>query len=167
MAANARASRPAGARSDIESLLSYRLLVVANLLSRSQLLRFGPVAAISLAEWRTLVLVNTFGPLSVKSLARHAGLDFGQTSRLVSRMFDGGLIEKQRGDDARSVILSLTASGRALHRRLWNVAMRCNDDFLHSLSESSRKGLLAALDTLTAVAKASLKSRRRSASPRS
>jgi len=167
MATSARASRPTGSKSGIESLLSYRLLVVANLLSRSQLLSFGPVAAISLAEWRTLVLVNTFGPLSVKSLARHAGLDFGQTSRLVSRMFDGGLIEKERGEDARSVILSLTAPGRALHRRLWGVAMRCNDDFLLSLSNSSRKGLLTALDTLTAVAKASLKSRRSSRSSRS
>lgn len=161
MASRARAAGTGRNTHDIENLLSYRLLVVANLLSRSQLVRFGPVSAISLAEWRTLALVTNFGPLSVKSLARHAGLDFGQTSRLVSRMCDSGLIEKQRGDDARSVILSVTASGRALHRRLWSVAMRCNDDFLKSLSAASRKGLLEALDTLSAAAKASLKGRHR------
>ena len=45
----------------------------ASLLSRAQLARFGDVAEISLAEWRTLVLVGTFGPLSVKELAKRAG----------------------------------------------------------------------------------------------
>ncbi|MBM3519003.1 MAG: MarR family transcriptional regulator [Alphaproteobacteria bacterium] len=160
MASNARTEGSGRNARDIENLLSYRLLVVANLLSRSQLMRFGPMSAISLAEWRTLALVTSFGPLSVKSLARYANLDLGQTSRLVSRMCDIGLIEKQRGDDARSVILSVTASGRALHRRLWRVAMRCNNGFLNSLSSSSRRGLLEALDTLTAAAKATLKGRR-------
>lgn len=81
-------------------------------------------------------------------------------------MCDNGLIEKQRGDDARNVILSVTASGRALHRRLWSVAMRCNDDFLSTLNASSRKGLLNALNTLTAAAKASLKGQRRPAPAR-
>jgi len=140
----------------IAELLSYRLLVVSALLSRSQLMRFEPVSDISHAEWRTLALVGNFGPLSVKSLSRHAGLDFGQTSRLVSRMFEHGYIEKSRAEDGRSVILSLTATGRALHRQLWAIAMRCNDEFLASLSTAARKGLLEALDTLAAKARASL-----------
>lgn len=143
-------------RADITRLLSYRLTMVAALLSRAQLARFGDVADISLAEWRTLVLVGTFGPLTVKELAKRAGLDLGQTSRLVTRMADAGLIAKARADDARSVILSLTAQGQSLRRELWAVAMRCNDDFLRGLPEPDRRGLLKALDLLAAAAKASL-----------
>lgn len=157
MPSASRTARGSQKKSDIASLLSYRLLVVSSLLSRSQLRQFGSISGISLAEWRTLALVGNFGPLAVKGLSRHAGLDFGQTSRLVSRMFENGLIGKKRGDDGRSITLSLTPAGRALHRRLWTVAMRCNDEFLASLSSASRKGLLDALDTLTAKAKETLR----------
>jgi DNA-binding MarR family transcriptional regulator len=149
-------------KTGIESLLSYRLSVVSNLLSRSQLVQFESVAPISQPEWRMLVLVNSYGPLSVKALSRRAGLDFGQTSRLVSRMCESGLVAKERSDDARSVNLSLTTEGRALHRRLWTVAMKCNDLFLKSLNVAERKALTSALDTLTHKARASLDARRRS-----
>lgn len=152
----ARAPRRRADRNDISSLLSYRLVVVSSLLTRSQLARFASVSNISLSEWRTLALVGSFGPLSVKSLSRHAGLDFGQTSRLVSAMFASGLVAKARGEDGRSVTLSLTPEGRALRNRLWAVAMRCNEEFLDSLSPASRSGLMDALDTLTATARARL-----------
>jgi DNA-binding MarR family transcriptional regulator len=143
-------------KDDLVNLLSYRLSVVANLMSRSQLMRFAPIAGVSLPEWRVLVLVNSYGPLSVKSLSRRAGLDFGQTSRLVSRMADGGFIVKRPTDDARSVDLLLTAQGKALHRRLWKVAMQSNTDFLANLSTEERKVLLSALDKLTSKAKSSM-----------
>lgn len=151
-----RSVRSAPEKVDLANLLSYRLSIVANQLSRSQLMRFASISEISLPEWRILVLVNNFGPLSVKSLSRHAGLDFGQTSRIVSRMSENELIRKDRTDDARSVNLALTTKGRALHRRLWTVAMQCNSDFLESLSKSERDVLMAALDTLSGKAKASI-----------
>ena len=157
MASRKTARRPVRSdRASIADLLSYRLVVVSTLLTRSQLKEFASVSSISLSEWRTLALVGSFGPLSVKSLSRHAGLDFGQTSRLVSAMSASGLIEKSRAEDGRSVTLSLTASGRALRRRLWAVAMRCNEEFLASLSPASRRGLIDALDTLTKKARAAL-----------
>jgi DNA-binding MarR family transcriptional regulator len=145
-----------GAAADPGDLLSYRLSVVSNLLSRSQLSGFAAVADISLPEWRVLVLVQNYGPLSVKSLARHAGLDFGQASRLVSRMCEAGLVLKHATDDARSVDLLLTARGRAMQQRLWKVAMRCNDEFLASLSAAEKQVLFKALDTLAGKAKSAL-----------
>ena len=157
MAFRKAARRPGpNERAGISDLLSYRLVVVSTLLTRSQLKEFASVSDISLSEWRTLALVGSFGPLSVKSLSRHAGLDFGQTSRLVSTMCESGLIEKSRAEDGRSVMLSLTAAGRALRRRLWAVAMRCNEEFLASLSPASRRGLMDALDTLTKKARTAL-----------
>ncbi|CAN5752066.1 hypothetical protein BH09PSE5_BH09PSE5_04950 [soil metagenome] len=150
-------------KSDLANLLSYRLSIASNLLSRSQSLRFEAVSDISLPEWRVLVLVNDYGPLPVKSLSRHAGLDFGQASRLVSRMCEAGLVSKEKTDDARSVNLSLTTAGRALHRKLWKLAMACNDDFLASLKKDERTVLLKALDSLATTARESIdKSRKRS-----
>lgn len=151
-----RAKRHDPARADLAALLSYRLSIVANLLSRSQFERFRLVHDISLPEWRVLVLVNTCGPLTVKSLSRHAGQDFGQTSRLVSRMAQAGWVAKDSTDDGRSVMLSLTPAGRALHRKLWTVAMRCNAEFMESLSAPQQRALLGALDTLARRAREAL-----------
>ena len=144
-----RVVRSDPSKADLDNLLSYRLSVVSNLLSRNLLMRFEAISDISLPEWRILVLVNTYGPLSVKSLARHAGLDFGQASRVVGRMCLDGLIAKEKTADARSVNLSLTAEGFALHSKLWRAARQCNGEFLASLSDAERTTLIAALDTLT------------------
>ncbi|MGE0807176.1 MAG: MarR family winged helix-turn-helix transcriptional regulator [Burkholderiaceae bacterium] len=153
MASTSRVVRIDPSQADLDHLLSYRLSVVSNLLSRSLLKRLESAAEITLPEWRVLVLVNTYGPLSVKALSRHAGLDFGQASRLVSRMCESDLIVKKPTDDARSVDLQLTAQGRALHRKLWTIAMRSNDQFLASLNQAERKLLYGALDTLAAAAR--------------
>jgi len=68
------------------------------------------------------------------------------------------------------VILSLTAAGRALHRKLWTVAMRCNAEFMDSLAPAQRRALLGALDTLARCAREALDSepprRSRAARPR-
>lgn len=140
-------------KADLAHLLSYRLSVVSNLLSRSLVRRFQSISEISLPEWRMLVLVSVYAPVTVKSLSRHAGLDFGQTSRLVTRMCEMGRMIKTPGEDARSVELSLTTQGRALHRKLWAVAMECNDSYLHGLSAAQQELLFGALDTLAAAAR--------------
>jgi DNA-binding MarR family transcriptional regulator len=148
-------------KADLAQLLSHRLAVVANLLSRSQVMRFEAVSDISLPEWRVLVLVNNQGPLPVKQLAEEAGLDFGQASRLVSRMCENGMIVKDKTDDARSVLLSLTAAGKALHRKLWKVATQTNQDFLETLGQKEPTVLLKALDSLSDAAEESIKRSRR------
>lgn len=154
MASTSRAARIDPGQADLDQLLSHRLSMVSNLLSRSLLERFEPAAGITLPEWRVLALVNTHGPLSVKALSQHAGLDFGQASRLASRLCDGGLIVKKPTGDARSVDLQLTAQGRALHRKLWTIAARSNDQWLASLSEAQRRVLFDALDTLAQAVRA-------------
>lgn len=139
--------------SGLDQLLSYRLSVVSNLLSRSQALRVGSNGGLSQHEWRLLVLIDSYGPLPVKALSRHAGLDFGQASRIVSRICEAGLVDKRKTTDGRSVELALTASGAALHRKLWSLAMRCNEEFLSVLSQTQREVLMDALDLLAQAAR--------------
>ncbi len=140
----------------LHQLLSYRLSVVSSLLSRAQLKRFGPVSDLTGPEWRVLVLVHTYAPLSVKALSKHAGIDFGQTSRLVSRMCELGHVVKTPTDDGRQVNLLLTPSGKALHRKLWSAAMACNNTFLSVLTEAQKEALFTGLDALAGAVKADL-----------
>jgi DNA-binding MarR family transcriptional regulator len=143
----------AASTGDLDDLLTYRLSVIAGLLSRRQFAEFAAVAEISQMEWRALVLVASRGPITVKSLARHLAADFGQTSKLASRLCDAGLVVKQPVEDARSVSLALTPAGRALHRRLWPVAMRCNQRFLDALGKAQQRALIRALDALAEAAR--------------
>ena len=143
----------------LANLLSYRLSVVSTLLSRTLLRRLNAISDISLPEWRVLVLVSSYQPLTVKILAMHAGLDLGQASRLVRRMCESNYVVKTPTDDARRVSLSLTGQGRALHRKLWDVAMSCNDGYLAALSTVQRNALFGALEALTTAAKADLAGR--------
>jgi DNA-binding MarR family transcriptional regulator len=143
---------------DLHGLLSYRLSVVANLLSRTQMQRLGPASGLLQHEWRALVLVNSYGPLPLSKLARHAGLDLGQTSRIVAKLVDAGYIARNPGADARSSDLVLTPAGRALHRKLWRIAMQCNDELLAALTPRQHEVLLSVLDTLAGAAQAALDS---------
>lgn len=141
----------------INELLSYRLSVIGNLISHTLAARFAPVTDLSLLEWRTITLLNAYGPLTLKALARHAALDFGYTSRLVTRLNARGLVAKNSGSDARSVDLSLTTAGQALHKRLWNIAMECNNHLLELLKPADRAVLLKSLDILEAASQSALR----------
>lgn len=141
----------------INELLSYRLSVIGNLISHTLAARFAPVTDLSLLEWRAITLLNSYGPLTVKELARHAALDFGYTSRLVTRLNARGLVSKNSGSDARSVDLSLTTAGHALHKRLWNIAMECNSQLLELLKPADRAVLLNSLDILEAASQSALR----------
>ena len=70
---------------EIRDLLSYRVHVVANLLSRGAELRYRREFGVSLWEWRTIALLGASDePLSLGHLARAAGIDKSQMSRVVS-----------------------------------------------------------------------------------
>ena len=76
----------------IRELLSYRLHQVANLLSRGAEMRYRREFGVSLWEWRTVALLGGASePQSLNELARAAGMDKGQMSRVVS-----GLTRKRK-----------------------------------------------------------------------
>ena len=69
----------------IRELLSYRLHVVANLLSRGAELRYRREFGVSLWEWRTIALLGgAREALSLNALARAAGIDKSQMSRVAA-----------------------------------------------------------------------------------
>lgn len=133
----------------IKDLLSYRLHVVANLLSRGAELRYRREHGVSLWEWRTVALLGAESPQSLNDLARAASVDKAQMSRVVSGLASRGLVAREANDaDARSVRLSLTANGRKLYRGLIRTALERDAAFLGALSAQERKVLDAVLAKL-------------------
>lgn len=139
----------------IRELLSYRLHVVANLLSRGAELRYRREFGVSLWEWRTIALLGgAREALSLNALARAAGIDKSQMSRVVSGLTARRLVLRQSdAADGRGVRLTLSAAGRKLYLGLIRAAAERNDAFLDCLSARERAAFDGALEKLAARAK--------------
>ena len=159
--ARPNAARPKAADADltmgptIKELLSYRVHRVANTMSRSAAARYRAGFGVSLAEWRTIALLGAEAPRSLNELARDAGLDKGQISRVVGGLAERGLVLRELASEGgRTVRLSLTRQGQALYRGLIAAAAERNDAFLACLTPEERHHLDSALVKLAALARA-------------
>ena len=134
----------------IRELLSYRLHQVANLLSRGAELRYRREFGVSLWEWRTVALLGAASePQSLNDLARAAGVDKGQMSRVVSGLTQREIIFRETdARDARGIRLSLTRAGKKLYRKLIGAAAERNSAFLGCLSAQERACLEKAMTKL-------------------
>jgi DNA-binding MarR family transcriptional regulator len=66
-----------------------------------------------------LHVIGRAGPLSLKELGDLLIAESGHPSRLVDRLVDAGLVERRPADDdRRRVVLTLSAEGRRLERRV-------------------------------------------------
>jgi len=136
-------------------LLSYRLHQVANLLSRGAEMRYRREFGVSLWEWRTVALLGSaVQAQSLNELARAAGMDKSQMSRVVSGLAARGLVLRAiDAKDARGVRLTLTRAGRKLCDGLIRAAADRNDAFLDCLSAKEHAAFDEALAKLAARAR--------------
>ncbi len=121
---------------EFRELLSFRVHMVANLLSRGAELRYRREFGVSLWEWRSLALLGGAGePLSLGELARSAGIDKGQMSRVVSGLARRRLVLRATDPgDGRGVRLTLTRSGKKLYEGLIRAAAERDSAFRSCLS---------------------------------
>jgi len=128
---------------------------VANLLSRGAELRYRREFGVSLWEWRTVALLGgAGGPQSLNELARAAGMDKGQMSRVVSGLTAKRIVyRKADANDARGIRLSLTRAGKTLYRKLIAAAAERNSAFLGCLSAKERACLEQAMVKLSREAR--------------
>lgn len=146
---------PGAGEPTIRDLVSYRLSRTASLMSRGAALRFRREFDVSLGEWRALALLATGAPPSLMQLARAAGLDKAQISRVVSSLVARDLVVREAAPGrARSVRLGLTPSGRALHRGLIAAAGERDRAFRAALSTEELATLETLLDKLVDRARA-------------
>lgn len=147
----------------IKELLSYRLHQVANLLSRGAEMRYRREFGVSLWEWRTVALLGGAGqPQSLNDLARAAGMDKGQMSRVVSGLTARQIVFRETdANDARGIRLSLTRDGKKLYRKLIAAAAERNSAFLGCLSAKERVCLEQAMGKLAREARSFIQKEKR------
>ncbi len=128
---------------DVRSLLSHRLLVLSNTLGKGALRLYAQRFGVPLAEWRLLAALAVEAPASVNALAAALNTDKGWISRTTASLVDKGLATTRADpDDARSFQILLTATGRALHKRILPAALERQQKLLKAFSDKE----LATLD---------------------
>lgn len=137
----------------IRDLLSFRLHVVDNLLSRGAALRYRREFGVTLWEWRVIAVLGAVlggeAPLSLNQLAKATGLDKSQASRVVAGLIRRGLIVRGTDDrDGRGVRLSLSKSGERVYAGLMRAAVERNTAFLGRLTPDERSCLERVLTKL-------------------
>ena len=124
----------------IRELLSYRLHTVANLLSRGAELRYRREFGVSLWEWRSIALLGAASKAqSLNELARAAGVDKSQMSRVISGLAERGVVLREADAvDGRGVRLALSKAGRKLYQGLIRAAAQRDTAFKDCLSDRER-----------------------------
>ena len=147
----------------IKELLSYRLHQVANLLSRGAEMRYRREFGVSLWEWRTVALLGgAQDAQSLNDLARAAGIDKSQMSRVVSGLTRRRIVLRVTdASDGRGIRLSLTTLGRTLYQKLIRAAAERNDAFLGCLSARERMCLEQAMTKLSHEARSFIQQEKR------
>jgi DNA-binding MarR family transcriptional regulator len=129
--------------------------VVANLLSRGAELRYRREFGVSLWEWRSVALLGgSQAPMSLNELARSAGIDKSQMSRVVSGLAKRGVVMRETdASDARGVRLALSRPGRKLYEGLIRAASQRDAAFKECLSERENQVFDRALAKLAGEAR--------------
>jgi DNA-binding MarR family transcriptional regulator len=139
---------------EIRDLLSYRVHMVANLLSRGAELRYRREFRVSLWEWRSVALLGAAEPQSLGDLARAAGIDKSQMSRVVSGLAKRKLVMRDANDaDGRGVHLRLSKSGRKLYEGLIRAAAERDAAIRNCLSANEKTVFERALAKLAGQAR--------------
>lgn len=148
-AARGATDAPNDAPLSITELLSYRVARVAGLMSSTAATQYRQEFDVSLGEWRALALIADDPTVTVNKLARRAGFDKAQMSRILNRLDERGLLTRAPGA-GRSVHLDLTEEGADLYRGLIGAANKRERDFRSCLTAKESRALdqiLAKLDT--------------------
>ena len=99
---------------DLKTYLPY----LVNRVGQRMVAEITPVLSecgVDVQMWRALIALYQQGDQPMGALADLTSINVSTLSRLIGRMAGRGLVERVRGsDDARSVIIHLTADGRAV-----------------------------------------------------
>ena len=109
--------------------------------------------AVSLPQFRVLVLLSSEGPTRVGQLAVQVGANPSTFSRSIDRMVAGGWVTRSENPDSRrEVLLELTDDGRWLVESVTTRRRREITAVLDKMTATDRDALMAALATFTAAA---------------
>jgi DNA-binding MarR family transcriptional regulator len=109
---------------------------------------------LKLAECRVIGITASYGIATFRQICDDGDFEKSYASRLINTLATQGLVDKKWSEiDQRSVFVTLTRAGRAMHRRLHVAAGEIDARWTSVIPEAERAIVLRNLDALTASAR--------------
>jgi DNA-binding MarR family transcriptional regulator len=107
---------------------------------------------ITMAQFRTLVILSHRGPVNLATLANQLGVQPSATGRMVDRLVAAGLIDRlPHPTSRRELIAALTKRGRDVVRRATAYRRAEIAAIVEKMPPAERQGLVRALTAFTAA----------------
>jgi DNA-binding MarR family transcriptional regulator len=133
----------------LETFLPYRLVRIAERVSREFAENYRQKYGLSRPEWRCLATLGQFGTITSKEIGESTTMHKTKVSRAVAELERRGWLKRQPDrQDRRAEQLTLTAAGRKAFRELVPLAEAFETSLHGSLGKSSMAQLLSGLDRL-------------------
>ncbi|MFK0244117.1 MarR family winged helix-turn-helix transcriptional regulator [Amycolatopsis azurea] len=108
--------------------------------------------AVTLPQFRLLVILQTRGPLRQVDLAEHLGVTSSTASRMVDRLVAVDMVDRQHSTvSRREIVLALTREGARVVRQVTTRRRKEIAKIVAKMPDEARHGLV---DVLTAFAQA-------------
>jgi DNA-binding MarR family transcriptional regulator len=134
-----------------DASLTYRLKALTRIADRMSSELSREKLGVPFPEASIIAAVGTFGPQTVMDISRRANLDKSQASRAVEVMLGKEILARTGNDkDGRSVIISLTAEGRKIFKKIGPTLEKRDSDLYQGLNEAERVALRFLLDKILA-----------------
>ena len=120
----------------LEDFVPYRLSLLTNTVSRALADHYSGRFGMSVPEWRVMAVLGRHPHVSAGEVCRRTAMDKVTISRAVGRLDRAGrLVRGADPGDRRRAVLSLSAAGRAVYRRLIPAVRAYESALLAALSE--------------------------------
>ncbi|MGJ4930515.1 MarR family winged helix-turn-helix transcriptional regulator [Bradyrhizobium sp. HKCCYLS2038] len=133
----------------LQRYFPYRLARLAEQVSLAVAEVYADRFALSRQEWRILAALGEQPQLPTKQIGRLTTLDKMNVSRAMQGLEARGIVSRSRDpEDGRERIVTLTAAGRALYRKIVPHALARETDLLDVLTREEVATLNAVIDKL-------------------
>jgi DNA-binding MarR family transcriptional regulator len=137
------------ARAIVDTAIPYAIHRFSTALDRAKDQAFERDLGLSSADWRILITIGAFAPLSTKQLSDHSAIDKSTVSRTTAALVQRGFVaRKVDATDQRLVVLRLTQRGRTLCDNVVHSIQKWDALLLEALSERQLSVLRSVLTLL-------------------
>jgi DNA-binding MarR family transcriptional regulator len=136
----------------LAEFLPYRLSVLSNHISRAIEANYKASFGMTMPEWRVMAIIADEEGLSGGEVAQKAEMDKVAVSRAVSKLIEGGRINRQISlSDKRRSELYLSAEGRKVYEQIVPIAKNYEAEVLGQLSSDDQVKLGQILRKLSKI----------------
>lgn len=109
--------------------------------------------AVTLTQFRTLVVLSAHGPTALVGLAARLGVNASTAQRSVDRLVSAGLVDRRENpEDRRELVIELTAAGTSLIAAVTARRRMAIGEIVAAMPSDQRRHLVAALEAFADAA---------------